>query len=545
MSIALPKPRSVAGALIFSLVVGGLALAPAGVATAATTAQNVSTVLTSINLARSAASTEEAVIPALTSSAALTVIAQKYATDSATKGKPATEPTVIPYDTNSETAPTFDITIGQISSKAKASTAYATLDAAVATNATYNFTGIGYATKGSKTFVVALVADYDNAPVETLKVSKPTLAGTVSVGSILVPHYSFSSTPDTTSFTWYIDGVVNSDFQNAPYLPVFPEFKGKTIQVEVSGAKDGYTPATATSSKTAKVALGKLPIVAQVFGDRNVGQPLYAQAEAVLFFNFVPTTKTYQWYRGSSKISGETSNTYAQVAKDSGKKIWVRATFKGDGLATVTKDSSKSTTTKPKQIGYTSGPSFSSPDETLVIGSVLTADSGDWLNEAPDLASTIGSGIKVSYRWLRDGKAITGATKSVYTVKASDVGHYISVRVTGTQKNRGTTVRESEDRFINGLSFDGSLSAAITGTFASGKTLTAKVTNLPAGAKVSYRWLTIESYLKNKAASTSSKLKITKATANTHFVGVEITVSKPGYNSVTFNPLSSDLPFFI
>jgi hypothetical protein len=37
-----------------------------------------------------------------------------------------------------------------------------------------------------------------------------------------------------------------------------------------------------------------------------------------------------------------------------------------------------------------------------------------------------------SYRWYRDGRAIGGATKARYTIKRKDVGHRLSVRVTGT-----------------------------------------------------------------------------------------------------------------
>ncbi|HMS37072.1 MAG TPA: hypothetical protein PKA93_07925 [Arachnia sp.] len=40
-------------------------------------------------------------------------------------------------------------------------------------------------------------------------------------------------------------------------------------------------------------------------------------------------------------------------------------------------------------------------------------------------------GVKLSYQWLRGGKSIKGATKSTYKVVKADVGKKLSVKVTG------------------------------------------------------------------------------------------------------------------
>lgn len=39
-----------------------------------------------------------------------------------------------------------------------------------------------------------------------------------------------------------------------------------------------------------------------------------------------------------------------------------------------------------------------------------------------------------SYRWYRDGTAISGATGKTYTVKTSDRGHTLTVRLTATKR---------------------------------------------------------------------------------------------------------------
>jgi alkaline phosphatase len=57
------------------------------------------------------------------------------------------------------------------------------------------------------------------------------------------------------------------------------------------------------------------------------------------------------------------------------------------------------------------------------VGSTLTATAGTW-NVA---------GTTAAYQWLRDGKAISGATKATYKVSTADAGAGLAVRVTATK----------------------------------------------------------------------------------------------------------------
>ena len=54
------------------------------------------------------------------------------------------------------------------------------------------------------------------------------------------------------------------------------------------------------------------------------------------------------------------------------------------------------------------------------MGSILTVSNGTW-SPTPS---------RYSYQWLRDGKAIKGATSSKYKLTKSDAGKKISVTVT-------------------------------------------------------------------------------------------------------------------
>lgn len=62
----------------------------------------------------------------------------------------------------------------------------------------------------------------------------------------------------------------------------------------------------------------------------------------------------------------------------------------------------------------------------LRAGNEVFVDEGSW----KPLPS------KVSYQWLRDGKAIRGATRSTYMLTTSDINHKVSARVTASESCR-------------------------------------------------------------------------------------------------------------
>jgi hypothetical protein len=65
---------------------------------------------------------------------------------------------------------------------------------------------------------------------------------------------------------------------------------------------------------------------------------------------------------------------------------------------------------------------------TAKVGKTLKAKAGAWT-----------SGTKLSYQWLRNGKAIKKATKASYKLVKADKGKKITVKVTG-KKSGYTTV---------------------------------------------------------------------------------------------------------
>ncbi|MEN9956929.1 MAG: hypothetical protein RIR46_537, partial [Actinomycetota bacterium] len=101
-----------------------------------------------------------------------------------------------------------------------------------------------------------------------------------------------------------------------------------------------------------------------------------------------------------------------------------------------------------------------------------------------------GAGATFSYQWLRDGKAISGATSATYDHTVSDMAKKLSVRVTGSK--RGLALKTQTSNAITVLQAPSiTKGATVSGKAKVGQTLTiAKVTAVGyPQPKLSYRWL--------------------------------------------------------
>ncbi len=139
-------------------------------------------------------------------------------------------------------------------------------------------------------------------------------------------------------------------------------------------------------------------------------------------------------------------------------------------------------------------------------------------------------GATHSYQWLRNGKAISGATGASLVLTAKDKGTAISLRVTAEFLGRtafstsAATAKIASGRFVK------SSSPRISGTFKKGATL--KASNgawKPGATSVKYRW-----YRNGEAISkaTKAKYKLTSKDKGSK-ISVKVTVSRSGYATVS------------
>ena len=71
---------------------------------------------------------------------------------------------------------------------------------------------------------------------------------------------------------------------------------------------------------------------------------------------------------------------------------------------------------------------------TPTVGSTLSAKAGTW---SP-------SDVALKYQWLRDGFIIAGATRSSYTLTTDDVGHAMTISITGSKSGFASRTASSE-----------------------------------------------------------------------------------------------------
>ncbi|GAA5034821.1 immunoglobulin-like domain-containing protein [Microbacterium fluvii] len=141
---------------------------------------------------------------------------------------------------------------------------------------------------------------------------------------------------------------------------------------------------------------------------------------------------TYQWLRDGKAISKATGSSYKLVRADAGTRVSVKVTGSLAGYETVAKTSSAKTVAKGTL--STKTPTISG---TAKAGKTLKAKTGTWT-----------SGTSFTYQWLRDGKAIKGASKSSYKVVSADRGHRVSVKVTGHLTGYTTVAKTSAKKYV-------------------------------------------------------------------------------------------------
>jgi surface antigen len=135
---------------------------------------------------------------------------------------------------------------------------------------------------------------------------------------------------------------------------------------------------------------------------------------------------------------------------------------------------------------------------TPEVGSTLTAAAGTWTP----------SGVTLKYQWLRDGAIISGATSRTYRITTDDVGHELTVSVTGSKSGFASRTASSEP--VGPI--DGGQMTAGTPTISGppqvGGTLTADPgTWEPDGATFQYQWLANGSMIRGATSTTYSPTK--------------------------------------
>ncbi|MFT3942413.1 MAG: leucine-rich repeat domain-containing protein [Ancrocorticia sp.] len=298
---------------------------------------------------------------------------------------------------------------------------YTLKDAELGKAITVKVTGskTGYTTASTTSVATAKVA------AGTLTTATPTITGTVKVGSTLtaVPGKWTSGTAFT--YQWYSAGKVIKGATASTFVVTATQL-GDPISVKVTGSKTGYTTASKASARTGAVAKGTLTAATPtISGTVKVGSTLTAAPGKWT----TGTAFTYQWYASGKVIKNATKSTFLVTATQLGEQISVKVTGSKTGYTTASKASAR-TGAVAKGTLTAATPTITG---TTNVGSTLTAKPGKWT-----------TGTTFTYQWLADGKVIKNATKSTFTLTATQQGKAITVKVTGTKTGYTTVSKTSK-----------------------------------------------------------------------------------------------------
>lgn len=174
---------------------------------------------------------------------------------------------------------------------------------------------------------------------EAVEVALPTLAaiapssvsGAGKVGATLTATDAvFEPQQEDISRIWLRNGAAIAGATGATYR-VTKADAGRSIAVRTRGTKPGATDGVSTSAAIRIAILNtKRPTIS---GTTKVGKRLKIKSKGTWYG---AAGYSYQWYRGSSKISGATQSTYKLTNKDRKKRLSVRVSAKRSGFSTLT-----------------------------------------------------------------------------------------------------------------------------------------------------------------------------------------------------------------
>jgi surface antigen len=244
--------------------------------------------------------------------------------------------------------------------------------------------------------------------------SRPDVSGRPAVGQRLVATAGRWSVSSRHTFQWLADGKRIRGATSARFTPN-ASLQGRRLSVRVTGSRLGYLTGATTSERTARVARGRMQTVArpEITGTVRVGEVLSVRGAA---WSPRPDSTSVRWYAGDERIAGERGARLRLDPAQRGKRITARVTARRDGYQS-------STLASPRTAQVSSG-RFEIKDPFTLHGRPKL---GGRLEVEPGAFRP--AGATMTHTWLRNGRAIPGATGSSYVPGLRDVGERLSVRI--------------------------------------------------------------------------------------------------------------------
>ncbi len=252
--------------------------------------------------------------------------------------------------------------------------------------------------------------------------------GSALVGDVLIGRYTYVDTEDddegASAFRWLRNGEEITGATRTSYTLVLDD-SGKTITFEVTpnaaiGTIEGRTVVSEgiTISNSAPTAIN-VKIIDENAKEFEVGDLLRGQYRYVDADGDSEDEPIFRWLRNGNVLGGETEETYTLQQADFGQSVTfevipIAKTGKIKGVAAASEDSAP--TASDVEI-------IDDNDGVAVVGNSLT---GSYFFEDRENSA---EGVS-TFRWLRNGFAIDGATNISYLIVLEDSDQLIAFEVT-------------------------------------------------------------------------------------------------------------------
>jgi hypothetical protein len=306
---------------------------------------------------------------------------------------------------------------------------------------------------------IALASLAVAAPASALD-ARPTMASTLSTFvlnhtpsqidtaktlSVVAVPADVSPAATKIGYQWYRNSKKISGATKSTYKLTSSDYNTVTT-VKISYAKTGY--ATLTVAADLGGGLGQYWIDADSVTPQLVGEGITGTTLTIASRTFVDKvtgsiipsgdlTKTYQWYRSGTAISGSVGKAdhYDLKSTDKGKTFKVKMTISAyDYLLPMS-----TTSIATQVVGTASLPGWDTAAASVDVVGSSTAFATTVTPSSTGITSPNATPNKITYQWLRNGLAIKYATKSTYKLASADRGHTISVRIVTSHAASGST----------------------------------------------------------------------------------------------------------
>jgi hypothetical protein len=318
------------------------------------------------------------------------------------------------------------------------------------------------------------------------------LSGTPTVGETLTADAGvWSPTPESISYQWRRDAGYIWGATSSTYVLQAAD-AGSGIWVDVTASAAGYADKAWFSMYTSPVGLASFQTTANptVSGATQVGETLTANTVG---WSPSPDSFTYQWKRSGTAIDGATSSTYVLQGSDLASTISVAVQAQKGGYVSSSVETSAETAAIAEGIFATTYlPTIAG--EPSVGGFLWASEGGTWSPAVEGFA----------YQWKRDGVSIPDANMGHYLLDIADLGHTISVTITGNAPGIASLSRTSEDTAAVGLPFVTVGTPLLSNTFVVGETISASSGDewSPSADTFTYQWFRDGTALEGETLST-------------------------------------------